>query len=318
VIERLHRMREERIPVRLNALLLVLASSGALALLWSASHARTVVGVVLSAIAFSFVNNTVFSLLHEAVHGLFHPRPRVNEWCGRWLAAFFPTGLVFQRTCHLGHHRRNRTAVELFDYFERSDVRALKVAQWYGILTGVYWLVPPLGCLAFLVLPRRALTWLLDSRESQAIEHVGAEAMLGGFASVPAPRVRAEILFSIALQAAFCVALDLSLVGWLACYAAFGINWSSLQYADHAWSELDVRNGAWNLRVNRVWRALFLNYHDHLAHHQHPDVPWLHLGRYVDPNAPRPSFARVYASMWRGPRRLPDDAIIPRSGERAA
>ena len=67
------------------------------------------------------------------------------------------------------------------------------------------------------------------------------------------------------------------------CYAAFAINWSSLQYTDHAFSKLDVRDGAWNLRVNPSTRLLFLNYHHHLAHHRHPQVPWIHLGRFVDP-----------------------------------
>ena len=42
-------------------------------------------------------------------HGHLHANRTVNEWAGRFLAAFFPTGLGFQRVCHLGHHRRNRT-----------------------------------------------------------------------------------------------------------------------------------------------------------------------------------------------------------------
>jgi fatty acid desaturase len=83
------------------------------------------------------------------------------------------------------------------------------------------------------------------------------------------------------------------------------VNWSSLQYTDHAFSKLDVREGAWNLRVNRVTQALFLNYHHHLAHHRHPQVPWLHLGAFVDPSEERPSFWRIYGQMWRGPRPLP-------------
>ena len=91
------------------------------------------------------------------------------------------------------------------------------------------------------------------------------------------------------------------------CYAAFALNWSSLQYADHAWSELDVKEGAWNLRVNKVVQWLFLNYHHHKAHHQHPDVPWVHLHHHVDFSEPRPSFFRIYLSMWRGPRPMPED-----------
>jgi fatty acid desaturase len=303
--------RELGIPVALNLALVAAASGAALSLLWLASHVESVWAVALAAVAFSYVNNTVFALTHEAVHGLLHPNAAANDWLGRWLAALFPTGLTFHRTCHLGHHRRNRTAVELFDYYTADDVRAVKLVQWYGILTGLYWLLPPIGCIALVVLPRRWLFGLLDSRGSATAEHVGAEAMLSGFTAAPLARIRLEVLLTVALQVLFWVALDLSLVGWLACYAAFAVNWSSLQYADHAWSKLDVRDGAWNLRVNPLVRWLFLNYHHHLAHHRRPDVPWVHLGRFVDDADERPSFARVYLAMWRGPRRLPDDAVVP-------
>jgi hypothetical protein len=94
------------------------------------------------------------------------------------------------------------------------------------------------------------------------------------------------------------------------CYAAFALNWCSLQYTDHAWTKRDIVNGASNLRVNRVVQWIFLNYHHHLAHHQHPEVPWIHLPKFVDFEAPRPSFLRTYLSLWLGPR--PTDEPEPR------
>ena len=293
------------IPWRLNLTLAVCACGGSLAMLWTASHAESVLALVAGALAFSFVNNTVFALLHEAVHGLLLPDRRANEATGLVLAAFFPTSLLFHRTCHLGHHRRNRTTVELFDYYRPEDSRLLKSAQWYGILTGLYWLLPPLGCLLMLTLPRRVVERLSGAHWSPRVEHVGAEAMLSGFRTVSLGRLRAEVVLTLSLQSAIWLAFDLTLVGWSACYVAFAVNWSALQYADHAWSPLDVRDGAWNLRVNPLTRWLFLNYHHHLAHHQHPDVPWLHLGDLVDTSRPRPAFWRVYLSMWAGPRALP-------------
>jgi fatty acid desaturase len=298
----------DAIPWRLNLTIAAAAGSGALASLWTASHATSVWTVVAAAIAFAILNNTVFALMHEAVHGLLHPHRRANEWLGRALAAFFPTSLLFHRTCHLGHHRRNRTAVELFDYYLPEDSRALKSIQWYGILTGLYWLLPPLGCALFLVLPRRAVDRLAAPSRSARAEHVGAGAMLAGFRSVPLSRVRFEVLLTIALQLSAAWALDLTLMGWLACYSAFAVKWSALQYADHVWSPLDIRAGAWNLSVNPATRLLSLNYHHHLAHHQYPDVPWLHLGDRVDGAGPRPRFWRVYLSMWAGPRPLPPGA----------
>lgn len=288
-----------RIPGTLNIGLTVAAAAACGGALWLASHGtRWQVG--LAAIAFSFVANTMFSLLHESVHGIAHPNRRANEALGRFAAAFFPTSLSLQRVFHLGHHAHNRTVDEQFDYIRPTDRRWLKRAQWYAILTGVYWLFVPLGGLAYFVAPS------LFTRLGTSVSgrQTGASSMFGGLERASKTTIRLEMLFTIAIQAALVVLLDLTLAGWAICYAAFALNWSSLQYTDHAFSKLDVRDGAWNLRVNPLTRLLFLNYHHHLAHHQHPHVPWIHLGQYVDPSAPRPSFWSIYREMWRGPRPL--------------
>jgi hypothetical protein len=47
--------------------------------------------------------------------------------------------------------------------------------------------------------------------------------------------------------------------------------------ADHAFSPLDQREGAWNLTVSAFTRMAFLNYHFHLCHHRDPTVPWRSL-----------------------------------------
>jgi fatty acid desaturase len=301
--------RPRSIPGVLNIALAAAAMCANASLLYAASHTGRWVWIAAAAVGFSFSNNTVYSLLHECVHRKFHRRRAVNEWAGRLLAAWFPTGLTFHRMCHLGHHRHNRTEVERFDYYTPEDNRFLKFVQWYGILTGLYWLMPPLGCLLVLVVPTTTLLRMVDSRGSKTAQHIGTDAILEGLAEASPLWMRLEIVLAAAVQVALCYFLDLSVLGWVACYAAFAVNWSALQYADHAWSELDVRDGAWNLKVSRGIQYVFLNYHHHLAHHQHPDVPWIHLGRFVDFNAPRPSFLAIYLSMWRGPRPLPEDGI---------
>src|SRR5262249_9760842 len=91
------------IPSTLNVALVVAACSTALALLWTASHTTSYVAIAACALAFSYVNNTVFSLTHEAVHGKLLRNRAANDWLGRVTAAFFPTSLTFHRTCHLGH-----------------------------------------------------------------------------------------------------------------------------------------------------------------------------------------------------------------------
>ncbi len=300
------------IPARLNIVLTVLATAGCAALLWGASHTTSGWVVVACAVAFSFLNNTVFSLLHEAVHSVLHPNRAVNEWMGRWVAAFFPTGLSFQRVVHLGHHRRNRTEAELFDYIRPGDNKAVKWLQWYGLLTGLFWVLSPIACALYLFVPK-VLESAFFRGDNAIAQQAGADAMLSGFDRADRRRIQAELVLAIAIQAGLWWTLDLTLVGWAACYGAFALNWCSLQYADHAWSPLHVRDGAWNLRVNPVVRALFLNYHDHLVHHQHPRMPWIHLPRHVDTTLERPTFLSIYLRMWLGPRPLPADTPLPRT-----
>ncbi|HVE13916.1 MAG TPA: fatty acid desaturase [Elusimicrobiota bacterium] len=294
------------VPGRLNVVLAFASGAAALTLLRLASHAASTWQALLCAAAFSYVNNTLFSLLHEAVHGVFHPRARVNDAFGRALAVFFPTSFTLQRFFHLGHHRRNRSPAERFDYIEPGQNALLKRVQWYGILTGVYWLLPPLSSLLYLVSPGLFSAFRSDEDGALWCRQTGAEAMAVGVESLPRAATRGEVLLGIAGQAAAFALLGLTFKGWALCYAAFAVNWSSLQYADHAWSPLDTTRGAWNLRVNPVVRGLFLNYHHHRAHHENPGVPWIHLPRFVDPALPSPSFVRVYLSMWAGPRPLPE------------
>lgn len=302
------------IPGALNLVLAAAAPAMALGLLVFASRTPSWGWRIAAAIAFSYVNNTIFSLLHDAVHGNFHPNRTVNETAGRLMAAFFPTGLGFQRICHLGHHRRNRTDAEVFDYILPGENRLLKTVQWYGILTGLYWLLPPFGCLLYLLwpgffhLPERL-------RDTRFFRQTSAAAMVSGFENAPRRTIRLEILFSLAFQLAIIRLLGLTPAGWLTCYAAFGFNWSALQYADHAFSERDVHDGAWNLRVNRLVQYLFLNYHHHKAHHRNPRIPWIHLPKHVDFSEERPAFLSVWLRMWRGPRIWPEESG-PRGGTR--
>ncbi|MGM9480977.1 fatty acid desaturase [Roseateles sp. NT4] len=287
------------IPARLNLALLMLASLASAALLYGASHAGSAWMLLACAAAFSFTANTLFSLLHEAVHGLFAGQKALNEWAGRWAAAWFPTAFAMQRAFHLTHHRNNRSAAEQFDVLHAGDLKWLKRAQWYAILTGLYWLVAVAGVLTHLAVPRALRKRLLRLAGSQASEQTSAQHYLDALDGLDPIASRLEVLASIGFQVLLFWALDLSLVGWAACYAAFAFSWSSLQYTDHAFSPLDARAGAWNLHVGPVTRAFFLNYHFHLAHHRRPWLPWIHLPRDAEPG---PRFMEVWREAWRGPR----------------
>lgn len=113
------------IPERLNLLLLASASIACGGFLFIASHTTSTVILISCAIAFSFTANTLFSLLHESVHGIFSANRIVNEWAGRAASAWFPTGLSVQRAFHLTHHKNNRSRFEQFDVLNDGDVKWL-------------------------------------------------------------------------------------------------------------------------------------------------------------------------------------------------
>lgn len=303
------------IPATLNSLLCIGVWISLLACLLITAYASYWPVQLLAIVAFSFIGNTCFALLHESVHGVLHPNRAVNRWLGRINAALFPTSYTFQRATHLGHHARNRTDVEMFDLYYPTDNLFLKRMQIYAILTGApYWAAVVLGCVIFTFVPGLFNLKILRSKESQVIQHAGGDAMISGLDKVPAAHVRLETLMFLIIQAGILAAMSWNWAAWLLCYLAFAVNWSSLQYTDHAFSARDVRNGAWNLKVNPITRAFFLNYHDHLAHHQYPWVPWIHLPKFVDDCDDGPSWLSNYLRLWRGPeltREPPPGPITP-------
>ena len=293
------------IPARLNLALLVGAVMVTAVCLYLASHTGSWAVMIAAAIAFSFVNNTIFSLMHEAVHGVFHPNAAINEAAGRIAAALFPTAFSLQRTFHLAHHRNNRSDCERFDYYGPRENRLLKFAQWYCILTGLYWAASPVFCVIY-ALTARIVPWTrLLKPDNRFGQQTSAEPFLESLRSVHPRTARLDIALSVAIQGAMIYLLDLSFAGWALCYACFAVNWSSLQYTDHAWSPRDMREGAWNLRFWPITQAIFLNYNLHLVHHRQPDIPWIHLRRFVRHGDPNPSFWPIYLSLWGGARPAP-------------
>jgi fatty acid desaturase len=304
------RVSDAEAPLTAVNILLTLGAGGLyLASLWAASHAESWILKGVAVVVFALVANTLFSLLHEAVHRVYSLTPWVNSVFGQLCAAFFPTGLTFQRIFHIGHHLRNRTDHEMFDLYYPTDNKFTKYLQFYCIFNGVYWFSVPISWLVYFFFPW-AYLWLGHS-ESVELRRAGVVTFQYVYRHPKRWRIRFELLTTMLFQLGIIWALDLKLWPTLLCFWVFGLAWGALQYADHAWSVRDIRQGAWNLRIHPWIKAIFLNYHDHHVHHAHPRIPWHRLPAHVDPSLPRPSFWTIYWEMWKGPR--PADSGPPAS-----
>ena len=295
------------IPTTKNIIIQLTASSISLFSLYQASHQESWLVKFIFALIFTLSNNTLFSLLHESVHRCYSKNIYINEVAGNLAAFFFPTALVFQRVCHLGHHLRNRTDHEMFDMYYPQDNKIVKYIQYYCILTGFYWLSIPFGCFMYMSIPQsyNFFVWLNEKNKSTDA------AMMIPFLTHPLKnRIRFEMFLTFTFQIAVFYFLKLNFASWILCYWTFGVNWGGLQYADHAWTERDIRNGAWNLKVPKIIQAIYLNYHLHKVHHQHPQLPWTSLPDFENPNDIKPSFYKIWFEMWKGPR--PVNAPAPK------
>ncbi|MBI3299081.1 MAG: fatty acid desaturase [Elusimicrobia bacterium] len=283
------------IPGTLNLAIAALQVAALIAILWAAGRVSGAAGVLGLAIAYGLVMNSGYAMLHEGEHGTLHPHRLVNDGVGMLLALFFPAPFHLIRQGHLGHHMRNRSDDEAFDYYFPGENAAWKYLQLYGTLTGLFWLVIAVSNVLAMLRPSlvrvRYAAWdrptaaLLESLNPryQRLIQLEAAAALGlhwalmrGF-GVPAPRYFA-VLFG------------------------FGFMWSALQYAHHYDTPRDVLWGAKNLRTWAPLDWLLLNHNWHLNHHLRPTVPWIHLRGLDAGPAAKAGLVRSYLEMWKGPR----------------
>lgn len=291
------------IPGTKNIIILFFSIALAFISLWKTQLHWMHYSMIPWIVIFVLISHTLFSLLHEAVHGIFHSNKIINKFAGRLCAFLFPTSFSLQQIYHLGHHRRNRTDHEMFDLYYETDNYFLKKLTIIFMMTGFYWSSPLLSCLLFFIAPGfYKQDWFVKTRANKAF---GFEAMLGGLSKKTTPilTIWLEILALFFFWFIIFKFFHLNFSTWIVCYWSFGMAWGSLQYTDHAFTKRDIRNGAWNLKVNSLIRIIYLNYHYHLVHHRYPSLPWNHLGNFVDENEEKPSFFSIYFRLWRGPEK---------------
>jgi len=291
------------IPGRLNLAIMVAQLAALAACFFAAARISGAGHIALLCLGFSLLMNSVYSVIHEAEHGMLFPNRRANEAAGVLMALFFPAPFHLLRQGHIGHHLRNRSDDEAFDLYFDGDNVVWKWMVWLGILTGLYYVLVILSNVVAAVAP-----FILDRRHFRIEDRVKVDrasaAFLESFNPAHLRWIRLEGTAAIALHVAIVALLRIPLWHYAAMYASFGFTWSAMQYVHHFATERHVTRGARNLRLLGPVDALLMNHNWHRAHHEHPTVPWLHLPAIGRAEAPERGFLPwAYLKMWRGPRR---------------
>jgi fatty acid desaturase len=287
--------RPFQIPARLNLIICATVCLGCFALLLAARWVENLWAVLALAAGYAIVMNTGYAIIHEAEHDLLHPNKRVNDLVGSIVSIFFPASFQLRRFGHVGHHLRNRTDDEAFDVYFKEDNALWKHLQFYGIMTGFFWLVILLSNIPAAISPRLLCKKLSFDRSTSALQETLNPKYFR--------RIQIESLVVIVFHLATIWTFQIPIWRYFAVMSGFGILWSTLQYLHHFGAIRDVQRGAWNVHLWPIFDFLWLNHQWHLNHHLHPTAPWIYLPQLTPAqNGAALPFWKAYLRMWRGPR----------------
>lgn len=288
--------RRYPVPVFANLVAVVICSALYFILLYAASQAASLAGVLACGLLFAVNMIPIYSLIHEAEHNMLLPPARWNDLLGRWLCTLFVVSFTFFKHCHLRHHRKNRTDIEMWDLYGQSQVRWKRSANLYLMMSGLGYLSLWLSVLLFAVAPSLVYCGFFQ-------RHTEIAGFLeGSNRGRKLAAIRAESWLALLFQVAMIWGLHLRLSSWLILFVIHGFVWSSQNYVNHAFSRRDIVNGAHNLSMPLWLRPVYLNFNLHLAHHQNPRIPWFHLPHFTPAGSARIGFFRNYLRLWAGPR----------------
>ena len=254
----------------------------------------------------ALLTNPFWSLIHEAIHDLFHPRRDVNAFFGRFLGALFGSPFRILRMSHLLHHKLNRLPIEGTEYYDRARSTRLAAAPgYYAQIFFALYLVEILSAILFL-LPRGLLRWFKTRFISpQSVSALLLENWLRHEALREIRRDGVAILILFAL-AFYSYGARWPLLA--AVLLARGFLISFLDNIYHYETPVSDVFYAKNLRLAPPLARLLLNFNFHGIHHVNPAIPWLHLPRAFEAQSGR--YAGTYfaaaARQLHGPIALQD------------
>lgn len=293
-------------PVRRNAALAISMVAMHLLALWVVPWRQLAPVWMISLLAIAAVlSPLLWSLIHEAIHGLLFRSPGANRTCGRLLSIVFGSPFRALRFAHLRHHRYNRTEWGREEVYDRS--KQSRWAAWlfhYARITvGLY--VVELAMLFACWLPVAFLRRHLIGQSPDLPDgSAGMQRMLDrdvlGVAAIR--EIRIDSLAVLALYGSSMILYGAHwpwLVGMLAVRALLA---SQLDHAPHHGTPLDVREYALNMHAPRWIRLCVLNFTLHRVHHAYPHLPWTALPEIRDDTSGIDiGYGTAILRQWRGP-----------------
>ena len=282
-------------PGTLNLLIAAAQLGAALGIIFGLSRANAWWQVTLLIAGFVIVGNAMYFMVHEAQHRTLHPVRRVNDLVGTVLSLFFPAPFALLRRVHLAHHHANRSPDEAFDLYLPDDPQWWKRTQFYGLLTGAFYIVAVAGGPVLSLTPPSVLRRVARcDRQTSAVLRLMNERSLRWI------RLQTAVMIVVHVGIIWVLAVPLPL--YVLAYIVFGVTWSTMQYLHHYGTPIDRREGAVDLRPMPLLSWLWLYHHHHLTHHRHPRVPWTRLPELARRDGVVPtSMLRQYLRQWRGP-----------------
>ena len=283
------------IPTKINLLIIVVCSVLYFMLLYAASYSN-MAWIFVYGFLFALLMIPVYSLIHEAEHNILNPNAWWNNFLGRWLCCLFIVSFSFFRHCHLRHHKKNRTDIEMWELYFEHQLKWKRYGNLYLMMIGLGYLSLWLSALLFAFAPSLLYTGFFQ-------KHTEVAGFLEGCNQKEKVAVmRWESLLAICFQIINFFLLHLHIWPWLTLFLIHGFVWSSQNYVNHAFSPRDIINGAHNLKMPLWLKPVYLNFNVHLAHHQNPKIPWIHLPKFIKQDSHRIGFFRNYLRLWKGPK----------------
>jgi len=254
----------------------------------------------------ALLTNPFWSLIHEAIHELFHPDRVVNTFFGRFLSILFGAPFRVLRLSHLLHHKLNRLPMEGTEYYDRAKTSKAGAAPayYFQVCFGLYLfeLLSPL----YFFLPRRFLAAL--QKRFIRPDSVGGLLMQNWLGAESLREIRFDGLLTLLWLALafFCYGGHWPLLAGVLLARGFLISFLDNVY--HYATPVGDIFYARNLSLPRPLAKLLLHFNLHGVHHANPAISWIDLPAAFDAEGGKYQ-GGYFGAAWRqlgGPIALQD------------